>query len=739
LTVVPSAVIPKVIVYQPLSMVVNALFYSGDIGVQVDAIRTLTERPTAREVIGRNGFNVDGKLLPCEVLLKVVNGEHVRGPFGSEVRGRAARGVAIWMGNKSPGNHDAVGGNVWFGVDGLIKWFRKGYGKGVGVVRAIGRVKGGKRGRGGEKKGGEWEYVEGELGAGKGLYDLGYELDEEHKVRVDVLISVVCIRAKDKYVQERREHIEFASARPVPRPSTFAHTFTRASVHIRLKTTWALARMSHLLALALLPSLQRSHTHLLELVFFPPSNLAHARFARRYTPTRCAEFAVEVLEQGLEKGGVSLEAEVLAKLPSEYVEELAEVARNVDLSRDTALAFLSLCYLNCAGAAVFNLMELAHNRLEGELYLCQLGEGEGKPWVASACISALCSLGLLRKCAVGAGGLGGGEEGEVKKSDLASMGKFYEGIYENFEDTDIRAAAAQAYCMCECVLDGEKRRGGEVDPVRLLNVLEWLLSKMEATGDDILRSILGELMYDCCSGKIAANQRASIYSLRGFRTEAAMDWINNGPLGCPCGDEQIDLGGKVKTKVNNGCREGLRLMKKAGDEETWTKKKWEVDNIKRVALFAGRLWRGVVGTELEGKGLNHLWQLLWPAENLGAKKGGGVRQEGGCNALMRAEKEGGWGEGGEVGEEDDVKIGKIIYGMEAWRDAVARAAEDDKERRARAKLNFDHEMERFKGGRASRPSQILTRDLLWQAGAWAASAALQRKKEQQPTEAARKR
>ena len=151
LTVVPSAVIPKVIVYQPLSMVVNALFYSGDIGVQVDAIRTLTERPTAREVIGRNGFKVDGKLLPCEVLLKVVNGEHVRGPFGSEVRGRAARGVAIWMGNKSPGNHDAVGGNVWFGVDGLIKWFRKGYGKGVGVVRASGRLKGGKRGRGGEK------------------------------------------------------------------------------------------------------------------------------------------------------------------------------------------------------------------------------------------------------------------------------------------------------------------------------------------------------------------------------------------------------------------------------------------------------------------------------------------------------------------------------------------------------------------------------------------------------------
>ena len=70
------------------------------------------------------------------------------------------------------------------------------------------------------------------------------------------------------YVRERSEHITFVRACLVPLPIAFVHTFTRASVHIRLKRPGP--SLGHLFACsALFPSVQRSHSHLLSLAFFP--------------------------------------------------------------------------------------------------------------------------------------------------------------------------------------------------------------------------------------------------------------------------------------------------------------------------------------------------------------------------------------------------------------------------------------------------------------------------------------
>jgi hypothetical protein len=656
ISIYSSAPIPKIAIYQPLQMVCNGLFYSGDVRHQLDACKVLSERPLGGEQATNNTIKIDSATLPCKILLSVLSSEHIRGPFTPLVRCQAAKSAAVWMLNKAPATQDDKDdlNDIWCGLDGLTAWYRKAYLGGVPVVRAIGKLKSDrKRDLEGEAKvgkGSEWEYIEGPLLGAANLYDLSHELDEEHHVRTAVFTSVCCVRAKDKN-----------------------------------------------------------------------------------TPKRAIQFAIEALTQGLEVGGVSVPGEVLDGLPTEYAKELGAVAGKVDLSRDTALALLSLCFLNCSSEADFKdlelrLMGIAHKRLERELYLIHKegGEGEekGKPWVASACMSALVSLGVLRKGHT-IGAVVADEGVEIKKSDLATSSKFYEGIYHNFSETGVKAGAAQAYCIAECVLDHKVK--DKQDPLRLLGVLEWLLGKMEETSDGVLASVLSELMYDCCSGKIATTQRASIYAIRGFRSIGALDWINNGPLGSPYGDEAIELGGRVKDKVNNGCREGMKLIRKAGDESTFSSGKFEVGSVKRVARFAQRLGEALLRPDMEGRGLDHLWQVLWPVKL------------GGCSALIRAGKES-WDDvwDFEEGKEEEKKraatTARVLKCMEELGKLNDASNEDDKKRSMLAQMKYEYDLSEYDRVGTTlnqKPSMILKKDQKWQAGGWAGSASLQRKKEMQ--------
>ena len=159
-----------------------------------------------------------------------------------------------------------------------------------------------------------------------------------------------------------------------------------------------------------------------------------------------------------------------------------KLAQDMDLSNYVSENYLACCYVNINKTEVLpgirhpvlGLMEECHGRLELELFLQLKREegGGGGGWdtteapVATSCITAPCTLALLKgspeaegggsmdeevenllKVEAGEKGLGEEEDEEGEKpmnqSELALSANFYASIFANFEDIGVKAAAAQ--------------------------------------------------------------------------------------------------------------------------------------------------------------------------------------------------------------------------------------------------------------------------------------------------------
>ncbi len=479
------------------------------------------------------------------------------------------------------------------------------------------------------------------------------------------------------------------------------------------------------------------------------------------TPQAALDFLIEVFSHfdHFDRGIVSVDPE---RIPKEKIEEGLSRAAEVDLSKSVAEAFLSLCHVNVrmdsnihSEHPCFPLMKATHSRLERELF----ENGGGK--IAASCIAALCHLGMLRMLT----GVAPPNDGDtIRKSDLATSMKFYSSLFDEFDDLDVRGASAQAYACLACAIDAKRdpREKSRLpgDPIGMLHAMEFLLDCTLKCDNSELKVLLMELMLDCCTGRIATTQRAAINSCYGTGSVEALNRIVNGPLGRTFGEENASGAlGLVKDRnfptansVNNGCRAGMGLLKRAGSEDTWTKKKFEVPTVMRVAKFATRLWNSMHSHEVrldEDLRISfvNVWTLLWPTRLNKSQL------DVGCPALYRARKvlAAGGSAANEVqkffrhdpstelriaSEEDMSKVNeakKIMGEIKAimMRETLTREVRD-----SAAQRHYEAEMERFnrgggldtRGGDSQRPMELVQRDGLWKEGSWVASVAQQRKR-----------
>jgi hypothetical protein len=143
-------------------------------------------------------------------------------------------------------------------------------------------------------------------------------------------------------------------------------------------------------------------------------------------------------------------------------------------------------------------------------------------------------------------------------------------------------------------------------------------------------------MMDACTGKVCSMQRVGSIAGRNDLIASVSRFLN-GPLGaCHGGDNGSAILMTVSAvtlpaanAVNDGARRGMRLLIRAGKEESSPR---ERETVVRVARFGTRLWRTINGEPLEppkgqvsGKAMGvcaydgilrcsllALWQCIWP-------------------------------------------------------------------------------------------------------------------------------
>jgi hypothetical protein len=120
----------RISVFQPDSCLAECLFHDGDAGAQVEALRSLAERPLRIQASTKvtTIYDVDVSELPVRVLADCLRGSpalHSSLPHTPAVRCQAALAIAQWQNNKAPSTKDSVGLDNWVGANLLIQYFRE--------------------------------------------------------------------------------------------------------------------------------------------------------------------------------------------------------------------------------------------------------------------------------------------------------------------------------------------------------------------------------------------------------------------------------------------------------------------------------------------------------------------------------------------------------------------------------------------------------------------------------------
>ena len=120
----------RISIFQQDACLAEQVFHDGDAAGQVEAIRSLAERPLRVQVASRvtNIHDVPVSELPVRVLGDCLRGSvalHCDLPHNPAVRAQAALAIAQWQNNKAPESRDVVGGSSWLGLDLLLQYFKE--------------------------------------------------------------------------------------------------------------------------------------------------------------------------------------------------------------------------------------------------------------------------------------------------------------------------------------------------------------------------------------------------------------------------------------------------------------------------------------------------------------------------------------------------------------------------------------------------------------------------------------
>lgn len=213
----------KISVFQPDACLAEQLFHDGDAGAQVEAIRSLAERPLRIQgsVKASSIYDVSVSELPVRVLGDCLRGSpalHSSLPHTPVVRCQAALAIAQWQNNQAPATKDSLGADNWVGIQLLRQYFsERFFSNGVVMPMKFSRLVlkksdadvlqakavSSENAVATPKVDAAYEYldalVEGEERASAlaEADEVELEEDEECRVRSAVVTAIACSRAKD--------------------------------------------------------------------------------------------------------------------------------------------------------------------------------------------------------------------------------------------------------------------------------------------------------------------------------------------------------------------------------------------------------------------------------------------------------------------------------------------------------------------------------------------------------------
>ncbi|KAL9189004.1 hypothetical protein ACHAXT_011494 [Thalassiosira profunda] len=712
-------------IFQHDACLAEQIFHDGDAAAQVEAIRALAERPLKIQGTPKvqNVHDVPISELPVRVLGDCLRGSvalHCDLPHNPAVRAQAALAIAQWQNIKAPESRDVVGGSSWLGLDLLLQYFRERY-YCNGVVLPVNF-----------RRCVTHRHIAGSAGGGDTTSDGGYQY-------LDALAD------KD----DRKNLIEYADEVEIEEDEEY-----------RVRSACVTA-------------------------------IASIRAQDGMTPKRVIKFLEDVLLSGDKAAVGSLllppEEEQLKKKQDQALGDEVAHRRLIgpndeDVSNlpyvSSALvadALLALCYVNArpqsdfdttAGSSkddhpILPLMELCLGWLEWELERMRFrteiqeanltGIGDGSQSTVAPCaITALCHLALLKQSTTFKSAADDAIspakrklEGEFEK---AATAQFYMDIFDDpsVNDDSIRAAAAQSVvCIC-CAADRDETK--KTGPLGLLASLEFLLDRILEPISPGLRLTLALLMIDACTGKICSLQRVGSFCGQNTLCGSGSRFMN-GPLGASSGGDNgsalllsvSDVTYPAANAVNDGARQGLRLLKGAGKDNAYS-----VQTGLRVARFATKLWRTINGEAISPKGThsnvgicahdNHLrctlvalWQWIWPrqcpqvkkAQPLHANEGTAEWYSLGLDHVMKTTKE-----EEEAAQLEDQALEPLVKVVEAEIDRQKYRGEMAGEAYAYVKNSKEGPLPLTEAGQ---PLPTVEKDAAWRLGGWVASTAQQRR------------
>ena len=120
----------KISVFQPDACLAEQLFYDGDASAQLDAIRSLAERPLLIQGTSKVTavYDVNVSELPIRVIGDCLRGSpalHSSLPHTPVIRANAALAMAQWQNNKAPQTRDMMSAEHWIGLNLLMQYFKE--------------------------------------------------------------------------------------------------------------------------------------------------------------------------------------------------------------------------------------------------------------------------------------------------------------------------------------------------------------------------------------------------------------------------------------------------------------------------------------------------------------------------------------------------------------------------------------------------------------------------------------
>lgn len=753
----------RISVFQPDACLAEQLFHDGDAGAQVDALRSLAERPLRIQgsVKVTSVYDVAVTELPVRVLGDCLRGSpalHSSLPHTPAVRVQAAYCIAQWQNNKAPSNKNTVSANHWVGINLLIQYFRERfYNNGIVMPVKFNRVvlkKNGveasqnaaaPEGASGNPKSEEdaFHYLDSfDEGAERvavleEVDEVEVEEDEEYRVRSAVITSIASIRAKDG--------------------------FTPAAAVEFLETI-----------------LDAVDAEMIGNLVSPDEEVMLGKKRRQMKAGKLGN-GDELPDDDLNDGLVPSLPYISSMLLADALLALCHVNASPSLITDPATG---KPVQSKASHPVTKLMEISRRWLEWELYRegtrAEI-EAESLTGVSGVCydtiaasaITALSSLAILRQSTTDPSpepepkAEGSEEEAETptpannrrNKLDEAATASFYINIFDTKpRRSDVtRAACAQAIaCIC-CATD--RFESESVKPVGLLTSLEFILERIvDNTTTPGLRQTLAQLMIDACTGKICSMQRVGAIGGRNELITSAARFLN-GSLGASHGGDNgsaavtsvSETAYPAASAVNDGARRGLRLLSRAGHpRETGIGEKLVV----RIARFATNLWRAINGEAVElsdnipghfngtiGVCANDghlrctmlaLWQWLWPrgcfavmqVQTWKSHEGTKHYREIGAHHVMKTlEEEVDAANAEEASLAELNRLVEVEIDRQLWRGEMAMKAY---EYYKTGKVNLTQDASALEQG-IGQPLPPIQRDSAFKAGGWIASSAQQRR------------